>query len=261
MKFAVIIPASMKSKRLPGKPLLPIGSLSMLEHVILRAMKTRASEVLVATDDDRVRIAAEYSVTRPKVVMSRKSCRNGTGRCWDALWAVSDDVELIINWQVDEPYLNPLEIDKLVEEVRSWQEEQRNHTIGTIVSTDVNDTCPHCNHGFQQRMGSSMPCPNCYGGRNLHVVKAAVNMAGRCHWFSRAPMLGALSHVGVYCYRRELLEILAGLTPADYLAGESLEQLNWIDAGYRIRAIQISAASRSINTFWDYEQAVRGVVR
>ena len=257
MKFAIIIPASMGSKRLPGKPLVLIGDQTMLERVIEAARKTNAENVLVATTDD---IIQNICIGNIDHYQSKQKHKSGTSRCAEAVKAIDPSIDLIVNWQVDEPFLSPGDVLDMVNMVSSWAPEEQATTIGTIVGPGGGDACPHCSYGHIQRGGGSGPCTECYGGHSKHVVKVARGIAGnRCYWFSRAPMSSACNHIGVYCYHRNLLEKLALVKESYPSQQEHLEQLDWLVAGYKIQASFAGVGPRSINTHWDYEQALKGL--
>jgi len=252
MKFAIIIPASMESERLPGKPLLPIGTFTMLQKTIIAARYTEVEKIVVASSSMAVEDDCSGHTNH---FFSKQSHLSGTSRCAEALAGVDSSIELVVNWQVDEPFLDPKHVDRLVEMVSSWTDEQRATTIGTIVAPPGGDLCPHCSFGMKQRQNSISACPDCFGGHSKHIVKAACSVGGKCRWFSRAPMLGAYNHVGVYCYHRSLLEKLPAYRGPVH--AENLEQLDWLIAGYEIQALVIDKAPLSINTMWDYERAIR----
>lgn len=254
MKFAIIIPASMGSKRLPGKPLLPIGGRTMLEWVITGTSGTKAEAILVATSDH----AVYHACGKTACHQSKQRHHSGTSRCAEALGAIDPSVELIVNWQVDEPFLEAEHVNELVEMVSGWSPEKQQNTIGTITAPGGADRCPHCSYGMRMQGNSIHPCPECYGGRRMHVVKAARSIVdNRCHWFSRAPMPGAVNHVGVYCYHRSLLEKLGRIPQSLIAAAEGLEQLDWLVAGCNIESTLIQTNPLSINTFHDYERAMK----
>jgi len=142
-----------------------------------------------------------------------------------------------------------------------WLLEKQHETIGTITANAVVDGCPHCSHGLRQRGSASSYCPDCWGGHSRHVVKVACSdcLNPRCHWFSRAPLMGSSEHVGVYCYHRLLLNKLVNVSKSFIGVKEELEQLNWLVAGYRMESLRISHAPLAINTFHDYELACRDV--
>ena len=255
MKFAIIIPASMESKRLPGKPLLSIGMYTLLQRTIITAGYTEVEKIVVASSSMAVEDNCAGHTTH---FSSQKSHHSGTSRCAEALSVIDPSIELIVNWQVDEPFLEPRHVNQLVEMVASWTPEERATTIGTIVGPGGGDACPHCTYGYIQSGRGSGPCMECYGGHSRHVVKAAIShIPNQCYWFSRAPIVGAYNHIGVYCYHRELLKKLGKIKQSRMGNIEGLEQLDWLSNGYKIMHHTIDSNPLSINTFYDYEKAVR----
>ena len=227
--YVIVIPARMDSTRLPGKPMLEIGGRPLVEWIYIRAMKTLASIVVVATDGNSElerfcrKASIRYTSTLPRH-------QNGTSRCLEAFdylpAEVSDVCSKVVNWQCD-VLANPEDVDKLL----------ISHDYG--IRTLVAPLGP-----------GDMDRPD--------VVKAAV-FNERAHWFSRASMTGALHHVGVYGFHPSVLRQVARLVPQFNSMSplEQLEQLTWLEEGNRIHASMIDEPPLSINTLIDYKVAVR----
>ncbi len=219
MSFRIVIPARYASTRLPGKPLLPIAGRPMVEHVWRRALDTGASEVLIATDDDR--IASVARAFGADVVMTSADHPSGTDRLAEVArsrhWA---DDAVIVNVQGDEPLLPPANVIQVAELLAAHPQA----AIATL-KTPINDA-----DDFQD--------PN--------VVKVVSDLHERALYFSRAPIpwprdaerissrAQAWRHIGLYAYRVGPLKQLANLAPSALEMTERLEQLRALENGLLI---------------------------
>ncbi|HEX7373966.1 MAG TPA: 3-deoxy-manno-octulosonate cytidylyltransferase [Steroidobacteraceae bacterium] len=228
MPFHVVIPARYASTRLPGKPLLDIGGMPMIQRVVARACASSADEVLVATDD--VRIAAAVSDPRAAgrriAVMTDPALASGTDRVAAvALERGWPDAAIVVNVQGDEPFLP----SALIDQVASLLERDPRAAIATLAA----------------------PIESLEDFLDPNVVKVVVAHDGAALYFSRAPIPwtrdgsgaglagqrdhgGSLRHVGLYAYRVGALRRLTAMTPSPYEMREKLEQLRALEAGLRI---------------------------
>lgn len=227
----VVIPARYGSSRFPGKPLAKLGAKPMIQHVYERAVACRAvSDVLVATDDDRVKQAVEQFGGR--VVMVNGDYRTGTDRV--AAVARMFAGEFFMDLQGDEIPLNPELLADLIEPfIQSGAE------MGTLKR--VMDSTEHLH--------------------NPAVVKVVTDARGYALYFSRAPIplvrddpdrrvVGGLHyvHLGVYMYTKETLLRFAALPTSPLEDAEKLEQLRGLDNGIRIRVWETKHASLRVDT-------------
>jgi 3-deoxy-manno-octulosonate cytidylyltransferase (CMP-KDO synthetase) len=226
--FYVVIPARYASTRLPGKPLLDIAGVPMIQRVVERAAASGAVEVLVATDDERI-AAAVHDPRRPGVpiaVMTDAGLPSGTDRVAAVAaargWA---DDTVVVNVQGDEPFLPEV----LIDQAAALLERDAAAGIATL-ATPV------------ESLGEFLD-PN--------VVKVVVAADGAALYFSRAPIPwtrdgagagiasqrefgGALRHVGLYAYRVGALARITRLPPSSLEKREKLEQLRALEHGVRI---------------------------
>jgi 3-deoxy-manno-octulosonate cytidylyltransferase (CMP-KDO synthetase) len=244
MTFRVVIPARFDSSRLPGKALLPLAGKPMLQWVHERSRASRAREVIVATDDERIEKAARGFGA--DVALTARTHVSGTDRiaqvAADRGWAADD---IIVNVQGDEPLIPPAVINQVAELLASHARAD----IATLAVklTELAD--------FQD--------PN--------VVKVACDAGGRALYFSRAPipwnrdmpttLLGAmLRHVGIYAYRVAALAKLSALPPGKLEQIEKLEQLRALENGLEIRvALAVERPLADVNTAADLERAERAL--
>lgn len=245
--FKVYIPARYGSTRLEGKPLLTIGDRPLLQHVWEAAGRSRAQEVVIATDDDRIReAAAAFGAT---VMMTSAGHVSGTERLAEAVAARGEaDDMIIVNVQGDEYGLPPGQVDQ----------------VAAILQRD----------GRALMATLCEPITAREQFHNPNVVKVVTDGAGRALYFSRAPIPAQppeaerggefscrpLRHIGIYAYRAGFLHRYAGLPPCELERSERLEQLR---ARYHGVDILVEEAGISggleINTEADLERARKAV--
>jgi 3-deoxy-manno-octulosonate cytidylyltransferase (CMP-KDO synthetase) len=223
--FRVVIPARFGSTRLPGKPLMRIGSKPMLQWVHEAAVASGAAEVIIATDDERIlEAAAGWGAHAQLTSLTHLS---GTDRIAEvALQAGWGGDDIVVNLQGDEPMMPP----ELVRQVARLLEAHPSAAIATLAT----------------RIGSvaALMDPN--------AVKVVSDAAGRALYFSRAPIPwgrdtapagivsqrsanGARRHIGLYAYRVAALRRLSMLPPGVLEQLEKLEQLRALENGLEIR--------------------------
>lgn len=213
MNILAVIPARHGSTRFPGKPLASVAGLPMIQRVYTRVAASGACDkVVVATDDERIAsIVREFG---GHVVMTSLDCPNGTMRCHEAVVALEAEgahVDAVLNIQGDEPFVHPEQITQLADMLRKPD--------AAVVT-----------------LAKSMPAdPEI---QSPHRVKVVRNLKGRAQMFSRSPLPHGngpwLQHVGLYGFTRSALEALVQLSPTPLEQRERLEQLRWLDHGWRI---------------------------
>jgi 3-deoxy-manno-octulosonate cytidylyltransferase (CMP-KDO synthetase) len=237
LKAIAIIPARFESTRFPGKPLAQIDQKPMIQHVYERACAAKnVDEVIVATDDARILHAVESfgGVAR----MTSRSHVSGTDRVAEV--ASHCDAQIILNLQGDEPLIDPACLDAVIDPFYSEPE----------------------------LMISTMSCPGKSEAEhfNPHVVKVVVDTEGFALYFSRSPIpyfrysgtepqpRRFLKHLGLYVYRSTFLEKLPSLKPSFLERAEGLEQLRFLENGYRIKVINTNYESLAVDTPADLER-------
>lgn len=240
MKTLGIIPARFASTRFPGKPLALISGRSMIERVYTRAKQaTLLDELIIATDDDR--IVDHVQQFGGRVMLTRADHPSGTDRCAEVA-AAHPDYELVVNIQGDEPFVDPEQIDDLVSSFQNPAVD-----IATL----------------------ARPIGAVEELFNANVVKVVWNDKGQALYFSRQPIpfLRSLAveewlhahlhyqHLGLYAYRRDILLALSELPPGRLERAESLEQLRWLSAGYRIQVLLTEQPTIGVDVPEDVDRA------
>ena len=236
VKVFAVIPARYASTRLPGKPLASIAGRSMIQHVVERVRKaTHVARVVVATDDDRIKKAVEEF--GGEAVLSRRDHRTGTDRVAEI--AAHLEAEIYVDIQGDEPLIDPGTIDAVVAEMLEDDSIQIATPCAAItLANDVMD-------------------PN--------IVKVVRDFEGNCLYFSRAPIPWVRDnkaeaaphhwkHVGLYAFRREALLEFPTLPPGELEAVEQLEQLRWLENGFRIRGVETDYDAISVDVPADIQR-------
>ena len=243
--FRIVVPARYDSTRLPGKVLLPLAGKPMLQWVWERALASRADEVLVATDDERIASAARAFGAR--VVMTAATHASGTDRIAEVAWLQGWlPQDIVVNLQGDEPLMPPA----LIDQVRDLLETHPQAAVGTLAS----------------------PVASLEELLDPNAVKVVTDREDRALYFSRAPIpwdrdgargdlttqrsfAGARRHIGLYAYRVGALQRIAALAPSPLDLRERLEQLRALENGFGI--VVANAAERpglDVNTAADLER-------
>ena len=219
MKFIAVIPARYASTRFPGKPLAILGGKTVIQRVYEQAMSV-LPEVFVATDDERIFDAvASFG---GKAVMTRADHKSGTDRIEEAVETIGTDADVIINIQGDEPFVQPSQIETLMHLFDA--PETQIGTLGKPFDTMEAVMNPNSPKIVTDRRGFAL-----YFSRSVIPYKRGVEQGD---WMHHYPFL---KHLGVYAYRREVLAEVTRLPQGLLEKAESLEQLRWLENGYRIR--------------------------
>ena len=239
MNFTAIIPARYASTRFPGKPLALLGNKPVIQHVYEQASSV-LSDVWVATDDDRIREAVEKFGGR--VVMTRADHKSGTDRIEEAAEKTGTQADVVINIQGDEPFVQPSQIKTLMQLF-----DNADTQIGTLGKHFENIEAvnnPNSPKIVTDKQGFAL-----YFSRS---VIPYIRGAQDNEWLSHFPFL---KHLGLYAYRREVLHEITQLPQSSLEIAESLEQLRWLENGYRIRVGLTDVETVGIDTPEDLQRA------
>jgi len=250
MAFIVVIPARYQSTRLPAKPLADILGKTMVERVALQALKSGASRVIVATDDQRIADALT-SVANIEVCMTSADHESGTDRLAEVCeqYQFSDD-DIIVNVQGDEPLIPPAVITQVADNLS----DNREASVATLSApiTEFDDVF------------------------NINAVKVVTDKNGLALYFSRATIpwdrdnfteqnqaqknvdkSNLQRHIGIYAYRVNFLKAYAQLAVSPLESIEKLEQLRVLWHGYKIHVQQaVEVPPAGVDTAEDLQRVI-----
>lgn len=217
--FTVIIPARYGSTRLPGKPLADIAGKTMIERVYERALSSKAAQVVIATDDERVRQAAE--AFGGKCLMTRVDHESGTDRLQEAAAQLGlSEHDVVVNVQGDEPLIPPENINQVYDNIVA-----SNAAIATL-SVAITDVEEYLNPNAVKVVAAA-------DGTALYFSRAAIPFVRDMP--SQLPAaLSAQRHVGIYAYKVSLLNQFVHWPPSPLELTERLEQLRALEHGAKI---------------------------
>lgn len=241
MKILGVIPARYASSRFPGKPLADLLGKSMVERVYLQCRKSKLlSGIVVATDHQQIH--DHVLAFGGNSCMTSDQHHSGTDRCCEAMMLQKSTFDFVINIQGDEPFIDPQQIDQLCATLDAQTE------LATLIQRIIN---------LEQLLS-----PN--------EAKVVLNSRKEAMYFSRAPIPFIQKHeqknwldhgpfyrhVGLYAYRRDILQAITRLPVSALEKAESLEQLRWIENGYKIKTVETDAeVGMCIDTPEDLEKA------
>ncbi|MDE6277679.1 MAG: 3-deoxy-manno-octulosonate cytidylyltransferase [Muribaculaceae bacterium] len=246
MKYIAIIPARYASTRFPGKPLAMIGGKPMIQRTYEAAAAALGAEnTAVATDDTRIFEAVEAFGGR--AVMTSAEHRSGTDRCREAYERLGSAAEIIINVQGDEPFLQPEQLRQLI----SCFDE-----AGTDIATLARSFDP--TESYEKLEDGNTPKVVCDAkGFALYFSRSVIPYVRGAEREERPACFPYLTHVGLYAFRAEVLKAVSSLPQCELELAESLEQLRWLHAGYKIRVAVTELPNIGIDTPADLEAAER----
>lgn len=241
VKILGIIPARYASTRFPAKPLVDIAGKSMVEWVYSQAKKSTAlSHVVIATDNQKIfdhiiQFGGDACMTSADHV-------SGTDRCFEAFHAQKEKYDYVINIQGDEPFIDPRQINLLASLLdgktelatlakRIEKEEQLfNSNVVKIVFSQLHEA--------------------------LYFSRSAIphiRNADQAQWLSKHSFY---KHIGMYAYRADILDKITGLSVSPLEKAESLEQLRWLDNGFKIKVAETDIETIGIDTPQDLDHAL-----
>lgn len=241
LQFVGIIPARYASTRFPGKPLATLAGKPVIEHVYRRVVEALGS-AYVATDDDRIAQAVERF--GGQAVMTRADHKSGTDRIAEALEKTGREVDVVVNVQGDEPFITTRQIETLC---HCFDDEQTQiATLGKPFESMEAVENPNSPKIVTDLKGFAL-----YFSRSVIPYVRGVEQAD---WLGHFPYL---KHLGVYAYRTDVLREITQLPQSPLEKAESLEQLRWLQAGYRIKVGITNEETVGIDTPEDLVRAER----
>jgi 3-deoxy-manno-octulosonate cytidylyltransferase (CMP-KDO synthetase) len=244
MKIIGIIPSRYASTRFPAKSLALIKGKSMIQRVYEQAQQSSAlNDVVVATD--HAEIFDHVKKFGGLVCMTKSTHVSGTDRCNEALLLQRKKYDYVINIQGDEPFIQPDQIDLLAGMLDGLTE------IATLAKSITAE---------EQLF-------------NPNVVKVVISDMMEALYFSRSPIPHIRNtpekdwlskhtfykHIGMYAYRSDILERLTRLSVSSLEKAESLEQLRWLENGFKIRVSETTTETHGIDTPEDLQKIIQGM--
>lgn len=242
LKYIAIIPARYASTRFPGKPLAMLGGKPVIQRV-WEQVSSVVDAAVVATDDERIAQAVESFGGR--AIMTSPNHKSGTDRCWEAYQKQGEEFDVVINVQGDEPFIAHSQLRAIM---ACFEDE--NTDIATLVKP------------FAEEDGlSALENPN--------SPKVVLDNDSCAVYFSRSviPYLRGVDredwlkhhsfykHIGMYAFRRDVLGEVTALPQSTLEKAESLEQLRWLENGYKIGVGISDVETVGIDTPEDLERA------
>jgi 3-deoxy-manno-octulosonate cytidylyltransferase (CMP-KDO synthetase) len=240
-KILGIVPARYASTRFPAKPLVDIAGKSMVEWVYSQAKKSTAlSHVVVATDNQK--IYDHVLKFGGDACMTSEDHVSGTDRCYEALQKQNGNYDYVINIQGDEPFIDPIQIDLLASLLDGKTELA---TLAKRIEKEDQLFNPNVvkivfNHIQEALYFSRSTIPH-------------IRNTDQAQWLSKHSFF---KHIGMYAYRADILEKITKLSVSSLEKAESLEQLRWLDNGFRIKVAETDIETIGIDTPQDLDHAL-----
>lgn len=244
MRFIGIIPARYASTRFPGKPLADMDGKSMIQRVY-EQVKDTVDAVYVATDDQRIEQAVKNF--GGNVVMTSDKHKSGTDRCYEAYQKVGEDFDVVINIQGDEPFVQPKQIETI----------KNCFTDNTVqIATLVKPFRP--DDDFEKVLFNPNS-PKVVINRNqeaMYFSRSVIPYIRGKHFSEWLPNHTYYKHIGMYAYRADVLAQITSLPQSPLELAESLEQLRWLENGYKIKVGITDIETIGIDTPEDLAKAI-----
>lgn len=244
MKFIAIIPARYASTRFPGKPLALLGGKPVIQRVYEQVAGV-LDDAVVATDDRRIYDAV--LAFGGKAEMTSTEHRSGTDRCWEAYRKQGGAYDVVVNVQGDEPFIRPAQLEALK---RCFDDPETQ--IATLVKPFAESDGPEAlENPNSPKVVLDSRSRALYFSRSVIPYLRGVD---RAEWLRRHTYY---KHIGIYAFRTEVLREVTALPQSPLELAESLEQLRWLENGYRIGVGITNFDTVGIDTPEDLERAER----
>ena len=242
LRVIAIIPARYASTRFPAKPLAVLGGKMVVERVY-EQVKKAIDKVVVATDDERI-CDAVWSFGG-EVVMTSSEHRSGTDRCAEAYNKLGYEADIVLNIQGDEPFVAPEQIEALI---KCFESEKID--IATLVKPfSAEDGIDALENPNSPKVVINEACEAIYFSRSVVPYIRGVE---RSEWLKSHTFY---KHIGIYAFRAKTLKEVTTLPQSSLEKAESLEQLRWLDSGYKIGVGVTDIETVGIDTPEDLERA------
>ena len=242
LRVIAIIPARYASTRFPAKPLAVLGGKMVVERVY-EQVKKAIDKVVVATDDER--ICDAVLSFGGEAIMTSSEHRSGTDRCAEAYEKLGCEADIVLNIQGDEPFIAPEQIEALIE---CFENEKID--IATLVKPfSTENSIEDLDNPNSPKVVINEENEALYFSRSVIPYLRGVERSEwlKCHTFYK--------HIGIYAFRANILKAVTTLPQSSLEKAESLEQLRWLDSGYKIGVGVTDIETVGIDTPEDLERA------
>lgn len=256
MKCAIAIPARYGSTRFPGKPLVPIGNLTMLERVvrIARSAAQACDDVSIFVTTEDKRIADHAKEINVPCIITPASCRTGSDRVLSAIRQLDQWPDFIVNLQGDAPFTPPNVIERMIE---AFKNGGRPEVVTPAVQLSW--------EALDKLRDSKKSTP--FSGTTV-----TFDEKGNALWFSKniipairkeddlrsaSPLSPVWQHMGLYGFRSDVLEKFCTLTEGKYEALEGLEQLRLLENGINIKIVPVELAHGAMQSGIDSPEDIK----
>jgi len=241
MKILGVIPARFASTRFPGKPLVDIAGKTMIQRVYEKSLQAKSlADLVVATDDDRI-----YDTVKSfngNVIMTSSAHQSGTDRCAEVAEKVSG-FDVVINIQGDEPLVDPNQIN-LVSECFNEADTQLATLVKVIKSTDE-----LFNHNTPKVILNNRNEAQYFSRETIPYLRNYPKE----EWLQKHTFY---KHIGIYGYTVDVLKAISKLSLSSLEKAEALEQLRWLENGYKIKVSFTDSETLAIDTPEDLEKVL-----
>ncbi|MGL4994140.1 MAG: 3-deoxy-manno-octulosonate cytidylyltransferase [Bacteroidales bacterium] len=244
MKFLGIIPARFASTRFPGKPLVEIAGVSMIKRVYDQ-VDGILDYTVVATDDQR--IFDHVVAFGGNVVMTSQDHKSGTDRCWEAYNTIGKEFDVVVNIQGDEPFIQVEQIELLKS---CFDNSEQETELATLVKP--------FDRGCDFELIFNPNTPKVILNKNSEAIyfsRSVIPYQRGFDWKVWSENHTYYKHVGLYAYSSKVLGEITNLAQSSLEIAESLEQLRWIENGYKIKVAITYCETIGIDTPEDLAKA------
>ena len=242
-KIIAIIPARYASTRFPGKPLALVNGIPMIVRVMRQAAKV-FSDVCIATDDKR--IYNKVAEMGGKAVMTSASHSSGTDRCLEALTKYQEEsgkiFDVVLNVQGDEPYIRP-------EQLKTLANCFNDSSVGIATLVKKCKSLSEVNDPNRPKVVVDKACNALYFSRSVIPFFRGGELSDEV-----VRKKGYFMHVGLYGYTAKTLAAVCAMPRSFLEKTENLEQLRWLENGYKIRVAESNYESYSVDTPEDLDR-------
>ena len=235
MKTIIIIPSRLSATRLPGKPLLKINGLSIISHVVQKAKDTKIGEVFVAAEDQE--IIDDVHENGGNAILTSNKHKTGTDRIHEALKKIGKlDIELVINLQGDEPLINIDDIKNLHNKMIKTKSE-----FGTLASNILDKKL------YQNKSAVKVITKESFENSEFPEADKFIRT-----YNDEIGLKNIYHHLGIYCYRLEILNNFVSYPQSKNEIKNRLEQCRALDNNIKIKVAYAKSSSIGVDTEEDF---------